>query len=72
MSAVPLRNIVDPYPLVINQSCTVQTGKNMYNGLAIQMGAYSVHTPAAKQSNSARVGQMLSLKLPMQRVYYSN
>ena len=46
VSAVTLRNIVDPCVPVINRSCAVQTGKNMYNFLAIQMGAYSMHTPA--------------------------
>ena len=39
-----------PMSPVINQSCTVHTGKNTYNGLAIQMGAYSMHTLATNNS----------------------
>ena len=42
VSVVPLRDIVDPCPLVTNQSCTVQTGKNTYYGLAVQMGTLIV------------------------------
>ena len=40
MTAVSFKNIVEPCPPIINQTCTVQTGKNIYNGLAVQLGAF--------------------------------
>ena len=67
VSVVPLRDIVDPCPLVTNHSCTVQTGKNIYYGLAVQMGTLIVtvyvrtyiHYTVKQCLHGPWVGQML-------------
>ena len=38
VSVVPTRNVVDPCPPVIEETCTVQTAKKTYTGIAVAMG----------------------------------
>ena len=42
VSVVPLKNIVDSCPSVVDQICTVKTGKNAYKALAVEVGMYAL------------------------------
>lgn len=38
VSVVPTKNVVDPCPPILEETCTVQTAKKTYTGITVAMG----------------------------------